>query len=367
LTDETVVRRSARRGSSSGSGATTVARPFEEREIVLAQGIEFHNECYLSAVNWSIPASIGVRPNGREVALDIVEESERSFTYVSSRQRVRFHIRIVDTKDEFKTALQTPGLHVIYSGHARYGRGPCFGDVNVANHTYDRTDESQSTGCNLPGDNWEDGTDAARFGLFRMGYPYLAVPVSEVIKHGYRTSFARADTTLPRQDCHPDVRRQYRRLRGLTLAELDSEGRLGGFCNNAAGADTRFWGGTWSSHGSRKRHVVLVAGWSGSSVDPMDLGATEMRCRVFCHFGCSTFKHNYRVTRMLKGWRRTDTDHFAYWTTGASYSDIDGFWLYHLFKYRRRNAFESWRRSLRYALSRTNRDLRASRRRYRLI
>jgi hypothetical protein len=359
---ETVFRRGARRSSTSGSGATTVAQPYEEREIVVAFGIEVHNDCMLTELGENIPDAIGNRPRGRTVTLDFTTESDGSVTYVSRPQRVRFRIRMVDTKDAFKTALETPEVHVVYMGHARYGRGPCFGNANVAGHG-----NREAGDCNAPGDDWEDGTDSTRFGLFRMGFPYIAVPVSEVIRHRYHTSFASTDTPLSRDDCHPDVRRNLRRLDEFSLSELDSEGRLGALCNNAGGPGRRFWGYDGSSHGHRARFVVLQAGWSNTAGDPLDLGATDMQCRVFCHFGCSTFKHNYPILRFRKNWRRTDTDHFAYWTTQPSQSPTLRLWLYHILTYSRPNAFQSWRNSLRYAVRRTNRDLRALRRRYRLI
>ena len=127
---------------------------------------------------------------------------------------------------------------------------------------------------------------------------------------------------------------------------------------NALTANAEFWGFDKYYHGRRKRHVVLHAGWENTATDPMDLGGTDLQCRVFCHFGCSTFKHNYPVLRNLAQWRRTETERFAYWTTAASWGLVTGRWIYYLLTYRRRNAFQSWYPSLQYAVRRMRRYLR---------
>ena len=58
------VKRRASRSSRRGSHASAVARPYEEREIVVAQGIQFHNTCYLSTRGWEMPDGIVNRPKG---------------------------------------------------------------------------------------------------------------------------------------------------------------------------------------------------------------------------------------------------------------------------------------------------------------
>jgi hypothetical protein len=98
----------------------------------------------------------------------------------------------------------------------------------------------------------------------------------------------------------------------------------------------------------------------------MDLGATDVKCRVFCHFGCSTFKHNYPILRKRKGWKRTPDDRFAYWTT-ASALESTPYWLHYLFVYPKENAFQSWYPSLQWAVQKTNVKLRNLRHTYRLI
>jgi len=337
---ETEVTRStggATRGQSSGETYTTIADGYEEREILVAQGVEAHNSDLPD--DWSVPNGL------QRLVPDLDVQSSTSATYLSREQGVRFVIRVVTRKDEYKTALQTEGLHVIYLGHARYGRGPCFGDSRDA------------------GEWWANGTSRSD-GMFRMAYPYVAVPVTEIIRHGYTTSpLSTEGGRPPRADCHPDIRAAYRSLRGYTLDQL--HGELHRYVS--AGEGQQFYGFNKYDHGQQKRYVVLNAGWEETATDPMDLGATNLRCRVFMHLGCSSFKHNYRILRFRKNWQRTDTDRFAYWTTASSNGFTLVHWLHRLLTYPTYNAFGSWRSSLRYAVRRTNRDLRREGYRYRII
>jgi hypothetical protein len=119
--------------------------------------------------------------------------------------------------------------------------------------------------------------------------------------------------------------------------------------------------------GKLEWHVVLDAGWKDTPAAPMDLGATEIKCKVFCHFGCSTYVHNYEVLRKLRAWQKTEDDRFAYWTTKPSPGPVTRFWIRSLFKYRKYNAHSNWEPSLQYAVKETNRLLRNEGFDYRVI
>ena len=336
---KTYVGGAARRRASSQT-YSTIAPMYEHREIVVAQGIEFQNH--------QLPDREKIPEGIARMLPDLNVSSDGTATYTNQDQRVHFTIRRVDTKSNYKAALETGGLHVIYDGHARYGRGPCFGPD-----------------CS-PGEDWGNGSDLNNTGLWRIAFPYLAVPVSEILEHQYTTSPVIANENKPpRSDCHPDIRARYGRLRRFTLEELapaqspSTQSPLASFVSgNALTANAEFWGFDKYYHGRRKRYVVLHAGWENTATDPMDLGGTDLQCRVFCHFGCSTFKHNYPVLRNLAQWRRTETERFAYWTTAASHGLVTGRWIYYLLTYRRRNAFQSWYPSLQYAMRRMRRYLR---------
>ena len=283
-----------------------------------------------------------------------------------------------------------------------------------------------------------------------MGYPYLMVPVTEILHHQYKAMVARQQTTgatstacrgvsntyptvaavnlkrLSRAtNIHPDLLRPYnylnmRRTRGYALADLDTmilscqndvaaaktaatinsvdlddmrgylhdilenmdAGRhsLGPYIYGPVGAAERYWA-TWKTMRIRGEywdgsqwvgintgqpgslvlrnpnradgkfcwpHIILHADWQETvsgiwcslPANPparMDLGATRLNCRGFCHFGCSTFVHNYPVMRgrRMKNWRRSRDGHnrLCFWTTKPAPMDIAPYWLYHMLTY----------------------------------
>ena len=100
--------------------------------------------------------------------------------------------------------------------------------------------------------------------------------------------------------------------------------------------------------------AVLHAGWKGTKSVPDDLGAIDPLCRVFCHFGCSSFKHNYRIVRKEKGWKREGNQKYAYWTTDIAIGVTDIYWLQSILTFPQFNAWDSWQASLDYAVRKTN-------------
>jgi hypothetical protein len=102
-------------------------------------------------------------------------ERVNDFEYLNHRQRVHFTIQETTDKAVFKQWLEAPELHVIYNGHARYGRGPCFGRGE-----YDTKSE-----------DWEQGTNAATKGLFRVGFPFIGIAAHEIFDHGYTANLLR--------------------------------------------------------------------------------------------------------------------------------------------------------------------------------
>jgi len=178
------------------SHLNSLVLPFEDRQIILAQGKQFRNGDRASP--WSMPEVLrlsgadraditaltpagnpvkvgSVWPNLKKLkAIPIEDAPGGTFQFINAEQGVRYLIKVVNTKDAFITALQTPGAHVIYSGHARFGRGPCFG-----------------AGGDSTGEMWEEGT-TAQDGIFRMGFPFIAVDVHD-LTHGYTANLAPAD------------------------------------------------------------------------------------------------------------------------------------------------------------------------------
>jgi len=322
---------SAARSTAQGQTANVLNTAYETRELIVAQGIDFTNADFVRQAGehggdtrrmleyCRVPHSL------QEDFPDVVIQGDQA-EYVSDVQHVRFTIRVINTKDAFKRALETPGVHVIYGGHARYGRGPCFGR---------RPD---------PGEDWEQGADPNTGGLWRCGYPYIGVHFEDIRAHGYSFYPVAAGDELPREDIHPDVPRRLRRIR------LPDDLRAKVLPQGQPLAE-EYWG-----YSDREGEAVLLhAGWDNTPSMPMDLGATNLRCRCFCHFGCSTFRHNWRIIRQRRGWTRTETDRFAYFTTAPSMAITVPCWITALFQYPRRNDYESWYPSLQWARERANR------------
>ena len=322
--------RTASRQTSSSNSFTTLTPLYEQRRIIVAQGIEFTNTDLDPA--WTIPVGLAQRLTNEGFGSDIERQTATELVFVNHNQQVRYSVRVVTQKDEYKTALETEGVHVVYGGHARYGRGACFGATPAH------------------GENWGRGTNTSTTGIFPMGYPYIGIPSDEIEEHQY-TAFPvpTTVTSLPSADRHPSIRGvSFRRIR---VADLPAGvvPHIGG-----VSASDQVWG--YGS--SRNPTLVLHAGWENTG-QPFDLGSINMQCRVYCHFGCKTYKHNYRVVRFLKNWRRdrvADT-HYAYWTIGDSYGLTPWVWIYHIMTYSRLNAFQSWDPHIVYAVTKSNREL----------
>lgn len=328
---------------------TLVPSPYEERTIVVAQGMQFQDRQLYEGRDRRIKDFLTSR------IPDLNFADDRNATYVSHMQGVRFTLRIIVRKNEFKQALETPNLHVVYAGHARYGRGPCFGDNGASDAVWQQKDRANEV---VTGEDWENGIDPNVGGIFRMGYPLIPIPVSEILEHGYTANLLRAAEPLNREDCHPAIQNTLNQWRRFTLDALDSSGELRRHVAGQPSATEEFWGRRGSLDGERGPHVIIRAGWTETVSDPMDLGATNVQCRVFCHFGCSTYRHNYRILRVFKNWQQAEDDRFAYWTSAPSAPWPWGYWVYRVLTYPTYNAFQAWKPSLDYALRQTNRDLR---------
>ncbi len=331
-----------RRTPSSGT-RTTLSQRYELREIVVAQGIE-----HLNTNPWMQPGRNGDPPHGWRIPRGLETHfpnnsehewesiSDNAAVFVSHTQRVRFRVRVISAKDEYKRALETAGLHVVYMGHSRYGRGQCFGPQPTA------------------GEDWEQGSDTNTRGMFRTGYGVIGVHFSEMRTHGYSFYPVPASTRLQPGWLHPEIARS---TLGPVPLPSDLESKL---LPIAQPVQSRYWGFS-DGEGSG---AVLWAGWENTISDPMDLGAVNLNCRCWCIFSCSTRLHYWSIVRRRKNWRRTATERFAYFTSSVSYPLTAWAWLRSVFEYSRRNDFESWYASLEWAKRRCGRILREEGYRY---
>lgn len=326
-------------GSSGSDNPYTIDR--ETRVIALALGIQ----ATVAQVFDPLTSMLG---DDFEVGDDGIGR------YASDAQGVDFEIRPLFTKSEYKEAIQTPDLHVVYMGHARYGRGACFA----------------RDGSEAPGDSWEMGTPDPSDpdnpysdevdGIFRLAYPYVPVEIDDIEHHRYHFAPIPAEWEQPPNgERHPDARRG---LTAITLAEEFRELVLPDYASEAH----RYWG-----YSSGKTNLLFHAGWSETLSSPMDMGATDIRCRCFCHFGCSSRLHFREIIRggSYKDWQRDDpnpTENFAYFTTATSNLYGTLYWLYYVLSYDQPSAGQSWWGSLSFARNRANARLTRERRNYQL-
>jgi|GEM_PF-1630214 len=341
----------ASRAPVGASSFTALSPLYETRELKIAYGIQFHPGESLDAT----PQQYLNDHLNLSNDLEKVSDNE----YINHLQGVRFTIEETTSKQQFINWLMTPDIHLIYMGHARYGRGPCFGarGIDKAKNTLIQTED------------WEEGSDPIS-GIFRMGYPYIGIEVSEVIEHGYTANPMKESEGRPaRADCDPSMRGYLGSLRPRTPEQIHPE--LAAHLRNHTTGD-KYW-----SYGSGGIHIVHHAGWRNTLSNPSELGTihdpddpdnTQMKCRVFTHLGCTTFTHNYPVVRKIAKWTHSGNERYAYWTTDLSYPPhAVGPWVHALISYNQWNAFVSWGPSLDWAVQRVNRSIRAGHGTYRVI
>lgn len=355
----------ASRQTTDSATQTALDCGYEIRNIVLCKSIQFTRAQFdydrdVALLEASMAKSAAARqdnlayaerisqyivPDGLEVDESLGEITNRNqyeLEFRNDSQRVIYRLKVYETKDAFMEALQTEGTIVVYSGHSRYGRGPCFGPTDA------------------PGENWEHGDDPLRDGLFRMGYPIIAVHTSEIATHGY--SFYPVSTAdfpdgkVPAMLLHPDVPAgQVRRtklpagIRGKALIEYNN-GDSGGFPDHQDVFCV-------PHHGMEA--ILLWAGWCDTTSDPFELDKVELRCRCLCMFGCSTATHYREIVQEYKGFRQTENERYSYFTSAPTTAYLMKFWIEGLLNYDRDNANQGWATVLEHAKAYANKRLAA--------
>src|SRR5258705_5611655 len=273
------------RAAANALKVNVVNTNFEIRELGVAQGVQFPNDDFERKIRFLAQgdptdlASLGqfTTPTGLVNDFpDIVIRDDNNAVFISDAQRVEFRIRVINTKDVFKTALETPGIHVIYSGHARFGRGACFAPDLPS-------DPAEPGGQDLTGNNWEMGTDPVKFGLFRMGHPFVGVPFVEIDEHKYRMRPGPTSVKVNSADMYKALANP-NSLRPIILRGT----RFESFILDPV-VDT-YWGCT-TVHGPG---VLLFADFQNTATPTFpstDLGATNIQCRCFTVIACETFDH----------------------------------------------------------------------------
>jgi hypothetical protein len=302
---------------------------YEQRNIIIAEGIQGHGHV-VKYLKDNLGSSF------------VTANSDMEGTFDSVDQEVRYKLKVVRKKNELRDALQTEGAIVVYIGHARYGRGTAFDPSN-----------------SMTGECWENGSGDNN-GNFRLGYKYVPVEEKDIQKHGYSFAPLAVENGLPAKErsrpysFHPDARNKT-----IKPYEMPSAYRSKVLAPYKSATD-KYYG--FKHRGDL--NFLLHAGWNKSQSTPFDLGAVELKCRTFCHFGCSTKTHFWEIVRRTeyKGWERPNppTGRFAYFTTASSYPAAAQYWVYYLLSYPKSVARVSdhWWQSHEWAKRKTNTKLR---------
>jgi hypothetical protein len=251
--------------------------------------------------------------------------------FESRAQQVCYEVTFGEDADDFRRMLGTPELLAVYAGHPGYGTGPRFGG----------------------------GSE------FRMAKRYVLVPAED--ERWGRGPARRlvpfgSGSPLGRQDCDVDVLAHYTKLRAFSLADLGLDRALYG---TAAAGDGRYWGALVPRDGVPRPHAVIEGGWQGTPAAPLELGATEIRCRALVLLACGGLGHWRAVLRGR--WPRGDLGGDAYVLDRTGRLAIASIWLHRLFTYPVRNAFLPWRGALEHAKRMSNRDLARLGQHYRMV
>ncbi len=317
---------------------------FEERHITIGRGTEF-SDVELAASPGEAPFQIFPYLSRHLGAAFIVHAGGLTAEYTDARQRVHFTFNQINRKDHFKQALETPDIMVIYDGHSRYGRGACFDPATPPTLAH--------------GEHWENGTGPQN-GIYRMGYPFVAVDLEDIEHHQYTCFPLRVEDSPPNH-----VDRDLDARRGLSRIAMPAPLQRFVAASHASPSH-RYWG----FRAGRTTNLLMQAGWENTQSAPFDLGATNLACRCFCHFGCSSRDHYRGIVRGTdkKNWIRDNppTTRLAYFTTNLSDCMATPFFLRNLLTYPHENAFQSWFASVEYAKRRANIMLDAERAGYHL-
>jgi hypothetical protein len=335
----------ASRAPQGSSSFTALSPAYETRQVKIAYGIQFHP-------GESLPITPQMFLDQHlEISRDL--EKVSASEYINHLQGVRFIIEETTSKQQFIEWLKTPEVHVVYMGHARYGRGPCFGTRGIV-------DPQARPQVLAKGEDWEEGSDSDS-GIFRLGYPYIGVEASEVVQHGYTANPVKESEGKPAsEDCDPELRGYLRHLQAKTPDNIYRG--LTDCLRDYQEGDRYYW-----YHSDRGVAIIHHAGWQNTFSAPSDLGSyhdpddpdnTEVKCRVFAHLGCSTYAHNYSLVRKVAKWQHSGNERYAFWTTAPSFPHAVGPWVHAVISYNQWNAFSSWAPSLRWAVQRANRSLR---------
>lgn len=353
----------AARSGPSVQAPNRVVPDFGRRIVYVCQGAQYEDYAGFQSI---LRDPAGLRPMLQASSLGRIRRYDRVYRSLSGLAitdgpgadnvsfrndavGVTYELRFRNTVDAFREALTTPDVGVIYMGHARNGRGPCFGHAD-----------------NSPGEHWNRG-DGHNTGIFRMGKKWVGVPAKDIVHNNYRTDkvatlanhylrdhrtvTARSmqDKLMRSEDCDRDILDHFEAAAAneiaphpKTLATMDEDAsHLVG--NVTTTEPIHYFRGSF--HEQPADCFILEAGSD-------DLTGITVNCRFFAHLGCSSGPHNAALFRHHVP--LVDGRGYAVWTTApASYFGWPIF-VHHLVQGPIREPGD-WQSPLEYAVNELNR------------
>ncbi len=240
-----------------------------------------------------------------------LDRSADGFTYnARDAHHAVYTVKFVYTRADFKTYLHSPEVHLIYCGHSREGRGPCFLDKS--------TPEGK-------GEYWGDD------GIFKMAFDFIGAPTNDINENEYHPHLVSPGETIDASKCEPvHLGKHYGELAPrLTGAPLI--------------VPTREYMGYVD-----EKKVEWLAMKAGAG----DFDGTQPRARALCLFSCDTADY-WKPIVQASQWKPSPDHGLVYYTSATdSPTTTTGLWLRHLFTYQ--GPAGPWKPSLDYAMGKTN-------------
>jgi hypothetical protein len=157
---------------------------------------------------------------------------------------------------------------------------------------------------------------------------------------------------------HPHLAANYSAIQQYTVDQLSTDPNQVSVLQTLLPAGP-YWGlQCVGDNGKSEIHLIMICGWNGTNITPCDLAGTNLACKVYCDFACSTLIHNYPIIRQQYAWAKNGDDRQCYWTDSPTPPvPATNLWLYNLMNYSQQN--DLWEPSCLYARDQTNAQMSA--------
>jgi hypothetical protein len=222
--------------------------------------------------------------------------------FKDTKKKLEFEIRVVYTKAEFQTAMDTKDAIVVYDGHSRFGQGPAFGPAGLP-----RCPDATT----YPMNPWENH--------FRMGYDVQITPcIEDIFEHCTNpTEFSKtivSEDLFATHNVKKILRVAKERLekckqKGFARRELLKCFPSVANQTNGRGVQSLKSRHYWHTNRTETDFMTIV------EVGSADLSTVGLKCSVLFMNSCSSKPHFYKALRQRK--KETKSKCVFYMTNAA--------------------------------------------------